>query len=135
MEAGKSQFSYFSFLEVKHKKSTITYECFKKFQLTAMFRGGFVSNGTSMPGVLGSNGSTWIEQRRYSLHTLKDLGFGKSSMEALIAEEVNELCKHLESFGGKPIDVRNEFNIAILNALWTLSTSERLGYEDPKLRK
>ena len=56
-------------------------------------------------------------------------------MEVLIAEEVNELLKHLESFKENPVDVRNEFNIAILNALWTLLTSERLGYQDPKIRR
>ena len=76
-----------------------------------------------------------MEQRRYSLHKLRDLGFGKAGMEVLITDEVNELLKHLESFKENPIDVRNEFNIAILNALWTLLTSERLGYNDPKMRR
>ena len=99
------------------------------------FRGGLVRNGQSAPGVLNSNGETWSEQRRYSLHSLRDLGFGKSGMEVLIADEVNELCKQLESYGGQPTDVRNEFNIAILNALWTILTNERLAYGDPKLKK
>ena len=103
-------------------------------QDVSSFRGGSVQNETSFPGVLVSNGPTWVEQRRYSLHKLRDLGFGKVGMEVLIAEEVSELLKHLESFGENPVDVRNEFNIAILNALWTLLTGERLGYTDPKMR-
>jgi len=42
-------------------------------------------------GVLSSNGQVWLEQRRFSLATLRDLGLGKSGMEALTVDEAR--CK------------------------------------------
>ncbi len=90
-------------------------------------------NFTKFPGVLTSRGQTWQEQRRFSLHALRDLGFGKNNTEELALEETNELCSFLESTQGQPINIRNKFNIAILNSLWRISTSERLSYDDTRL--
>ncbi len=90
-------------------------------------------NPEKFPGVVFSSGRTWQEQRRFSLHALRDLGFGKSGTEELAVEEVGELCAFLESTKSRPIDIRNKFNIAILNSLWRITTSERLKYDDPKL--
>jgi len=39
-------------------------------------------------GVLVSSGSVWAEQRRFSLAALRDLGFGKKTMEDLTIDEV-----------------------------------------------
>ena len=35
-------------------------------------------------GIMFNDGHKWKEQRRFSLKTLKDMGMGKRSMEALI---------------------------------------------------
>ena len=47
------------------------------------------------PGVLRSGGNYWKEQRRFMLRNLKDFGFGKSSMESLIQDEMVKLCYKL----------------------------------------
>ena len=47
-----------------------------------------LATGQDIPGLLISEGRTWVEQRRFSLRTLRDYGFGKSSMEETIKEEV-----------------------------------------------
>ncbi len=93
------------------------------------------ANFDKFPGVLQSRGRLWQEQRRFSLHALRDLGFGKNNTEELAREEADELCQYLESSRGEPIDIRNKFNTAILNVLWRITTSERLHYDDPKLMK
>ncbi len=101
-------------------------------------RGNFVKTGnneTCIGGIILSTGITWVEQRRFALHTLRDLGFGKKTMEDLIAEEVNYFCKHLEKNNGEPINVRHDFNLAVLNSLWTISTNERLDYSDPNMKQ
>ncbi len=100
-------------------------------------RGDLVNNGnneTCIGGIIGSTGMTWVEQRRFALHTLRDLGFGKGTMEDLISEEVGDLCKHLEKSNGEAINIRHDFNLAVLNSLWNISTNERLDYDDPKMK-
>ena len=43
-------------------------------------------------GLLQSSGLEWMEQRRFTMRQLKDMGFGKSSMEDLIIHEIEDLC-------------------------------------------
>ncbi len=109
----------------------------QNFLSAARLRGGVVKNGeeVAIPGIIFSSGYNWMEQRRYALHTLRDLGFGKNNMEVMVGEEVVELCRHFESYGGSAVNIRNDFNIAVLNSLWTVLLSERLEYDDPKLKK
>lgn len=54
-------------------------------------------------------------------------------MESLIAEEVNEFVERLRKDAGKPIATQNRFNIAVLNALWTITSGQRLDHDDPEL--
>ena len=50
------------------------------------------------PGILQTCGKYWREQRRFLLKNLKDFGFGKSSMESAIQDEMAKLCSKLASF-------------------------------------
>ena len=47
------------------------------------------------PGVIGTSGQYWREQRRFLLRNLKDFGFGKASMESIIQDEMAKLCSKL----------------------------------------
>ena len=49
----------------------------------------------SSPGLLQSSGPEWVEQRRFALRQLRDLGFGKSSMEDNILDEIEKLTNLL----------------------------------------
>ena len=80
-------------------------------------------------------GAEWKEQRRFSLRVLKDFGFGKSSMEGLIHDEVVAFNEHLAKDAGKVINLRHRFNISVVNALWTLITGKRLELDDPELTR
>ncbi len=84
------------------------------------------------PGVIASRGQVWQQQRRFALHTLRDLGFGKNGVEDNILDEVKELSQYLESSNGKPINIRNKFNLIILNALWIVVTGERIKPDSPR---
>ncbi len=102
--------------------------------VTRETRGGLVQGGGT-PGVLFSSGRNWVEQRRYTLHTLRNLGFGKNSMEDLVAEEASDLCDFLEGTGGRPVDIRNEFNMSVLNVLWRIFSNEKLPRDDQRLKE
>ncbi len=95
--------------------------------------GPFLENG-DCAGIVGSNGQNWLEQRRFSLHTLRNLGFGKKSMEDIVAEEAEELCDHLAKKEGNPISMRTEFNISVLNVLWRIMSNERLARESSEMQ-
>ena len=54
------------------------------FPLIEYVRGG--ESLGEIPGVFLSNGQTWSEVRRTSLHILRDLGYGKTIIEDIIEE-------------------------------------------------
>ena len=83
--------------------------------------------------IFQSVGDEWQEQRRFSLKSLRDLGFGKSSMETLIHIEVNALNESLQKDVGQPIGLKNRFNISVINALWTLISGNRYELDHPEL--
>ena len=56
----------------------------------------FGSEDGSQRGLLQSSGTEWQEQRRFTLKNLRDMGFGKSSMEDQILDEIDKLCQLLE---------------------------------------
>ena len=97
---------------------------------------GILDNENSdwTPGIVFSRGRTWMEQRRFTLRVLRDFGFGKSSMEDSILDEVDKLCEEISKFNDKELDIGLKMNISILNSLWSILTGERLPLNDPKLQ-
>nr|AIL94128.1 cytochrome P450 CYP3032A1 [Tigriopus japonicus] len=87
-----------------------------------------------IPGIAFSNGSNWVEQRRFTLHSLRDHGFGKTPMEEIIDEQVDRLCQDLEKDGQEYQDVSTKFNIAIISALWKITTGQQLAFDDEKAK-
>ena len=83
--------------------------------------------------VLISEGRTWLDQRRFTLKTLRDFGFGKSSREEIIDEEVELFMEEIQKSKGKRFDFINTFNLPILNALWRVTVGQRFDYDDPRL--
>ena len=66
----------------------------------------------SKPGVVFSNGPTWSGMRRTSLHTLKDFGLGKSILEDIVEEEIDNLLEHIDNhYLNQPIDVTRSLEL------------------------
>ena len=86
-------------------------------------------------GIMFADGSTWQEQRRFSLRQLRDLGFGKVGMEPLIIEEVQKCIQMLAKEAGNVTSLKLKLNVSILNALWHILTGEKLAYDDPKSKE
>ena len=66
-------------------------------------------NSDWVPGIIFSRGKAWTDQRRFTLRVLRDFGFGKSSMEDTIVDEVDKLCELLTESIGKEIDISRTF--------------------------
>ena len=79
-------------------------------------------------GIMFSNGKEWQEQRRFTLKNLRDFGFGKVSMEALILEEVEKCIEMLSKEVNTVTQLSLKLNIAIVNALWKLLTGEKVSH-------
>ena len=95
-------------------------------------RGGLSKGG--IPGVLFSNGKTWLDSRRTSLHVLRDFGFGKNTMEEMIDDELNKLIQYIDDqWLNTPLDVSQFFNISVLSSLWRIISGESLEIHDSKL--
>jgi hypothetical protein len=47
-------------------------------------------------GVVQTDGEKWREQRRFSLHVLRDFGFGRGFMEQKIMDEINRVMCDLD---------------------------------------
>ena len=102
-------------------------------------RPGHMTVGKGMegmsPGVAFSQGNYWKEQRRFLLRNLRDFGFGKSSMEDTLLDEVEKLCNEYSKTQGTPICLDNSMNLSVINSLWVILTGEKLPIMDPKLVK
>ena len=90
-------------------------------------------SGDEMTGVLLSAGYIWHQQRRFTLRTLRDFGFGKQGMEGMIKEEVSQFKQYIESNINEPMDFHQNLMLPILNALWKITVGERFDYDNARL--
>jgi hypothetical protein len=67
---------------------------------------------------------------------LKEFGFGKSTLEALVEEEVLKLCKFLKTEskdGVISVSMMQPLKLVIISILWAILFGEQLGINNPKL--
>ncbi|XP_071527929.1 cytochrome P450 2J4-like [Panulirus ornatus] len=86
-------------------------------------------------GVVGSWGRAWQDQRRFVLHHLRNLGFGKSTYEPIMMQEIMELLEYFAKEEGRPIAMKNTFNRTVVNVLWWMVMGKRYPYHHVKLHK
>ncbi len=104
--------------------------------LMSELRGGSIVTGgiESSGGLVFGRGPSWSEQRRFTLHNLRNLGFGKLHMEDLILEEVTKLNSYLETFKSSAISAKQYINMAVVNSLWHIVAGSKLEYDDERLK-
>ncbi|XP_063231673.1 methyl farnesoate epoxidase-like isoform X2 [Bacillus rossius redtenbacheri] len=84
-------------------------------------------------GIFFSDGKFWTEQRRFTLRHLREFGFGKSSEEAIMLDEISHLIKKLES--SKIVSISNLFNLPVVNVLWKTLAGTRIAHDDDEFNK
>ena len=62
-------------------------------------------------GLILSSGQEWFDQRQFSIRKLRNLGFGKVSMEDALIDEVDKLSDLLKGEQGRPVSLIYKANI------------------------
>lgn len=81
------------------------------------------SSQWSLVGLGLLEGKDWKEMRRFTLRCLRDMGFGKRSMEGMMQEQVQEICSFLR-FTSRTFCFRNfilmmeKFLIRVQEKIW-----------------
>lgn len=84
-------------------------------------------------GLASNQGEIWREQRRFALSTMRDLGMGKSKVEALLLDEVEHL---VAAFRAAPVqDPGMQLSQATANAICALVFARRFDYDDALLKQ
>lgn len=84
-------------------------------------------------GGLGElNGPEWVEQRRYTMQKMKNMGFGRSHWEKLVQTEVQSFLDFISQFNGQPMDIYKTVSASISNNVLSLVWGHRLPLGDPK---
>ncbi|XP_069951370.1 cytochrome P450 2J6-like [Cherax quadricarinatus] len=84
-------------------------------------------------GIIGTNGEVWKNQRRFTLRTLKDLGFGRRSIEPIITSELEELVEYFTQRQGQKLNIALLFNRSVVNVLWAMVIGKRFSHNDTRL--
>ncbi|KAM5148450.1 cytochrome P450 2D15-like [Mantella aurantiaca] len=85
--------------------------------------------------ILIGYGQSWREQRRFTLHTLRNFGMGKKSLEERVAEEAQCLCTAFKSYKGHQFDPHYLIDNAVSNVICSISFGDRFDYDDAKFQK
>ena len=85
-------------------------------------------------GLIFTDGALWQEQRRFTLRHLRDLGFGKTSIEDQMMDEINDLLSDIKSAAQSDpdhvVDFNDIFTVSIINSLWAILCGKRYQRDD-----
>ena len=73
-----------------------------------------------------SRGDNWRRQRRFTLHVLRDFGFGKNIMEEKVNFEIDRLIDYLETKTDRDIDVRPIIQTCVSSVIGNVAFGDSL---------
>ncbi|XP_045589883.1 cytochrome P450 2J6 [Procambarus clarkii] len=86
-------------------------------------------------GIISTSGEVWKNQRRFTLRSLKDLGFGRQSIEPIMRSELEDLLEYFSRRQGQKLDIGLVFNKSIVNVIWALVIGKRFSHTDARLHQ
>ncbi|KAI4896014.1 hypothetical protein NFI96_008908, partial [Prochilodus magdalenae] len=93
----------------------------------------WITNGYGI--VMAPYGHSWRQQRRFALHTLRDFGLGKKSVEERVAEEAHYLVKEMLKQEGKAFYPIHPIMNAVSNIICSIVFGDRFEYDDERFAK
>uniref|UniRef100_A0A4X2M6Y9 Cytochrome P450 family 2 subfamily J member 2 n=1 Tax=Vombatus ursinus TaxID=29139 RepID=A0A4X2M6Y9_VOMUR len=109
------------------KDALVTHsEDFADWPVTPLFEDLFGDKG-----IISTSGHTWLQQRRFGLTTLRNLGMGKKVLEQRLQEEAQHLVERFRRENGKSFDPHVPIVRAAANVICALVFGHRFSRGDP----
>ncbi|XP_007497100.2 vitamin D 25-hydroxylase isoform X1 [Monodelphis domestica] len=90
---------------------------------------------TKMGGLLNSTyGRGWLDHRRLAVNSFRCFGSGQKSFESKIAEEAKCFIDAVDTYQGKPFDLKQLITNAVSNITNVIIFGERFSYEDTEFQ-
>ncbi|KAK5640624.1 hypothetical protein RI129_011435 [Pyrocoelia pectoralis] len=83
----------------------------------------------SGPGITCAEGKLWLEQKRFIVRHLHDIGLGKEIMEEKIRDEIEEIAYAIDEQNGE-IEIGRHVQLAVINLIWFLVAGTRIKKDD-----
>ena len=84
------------------------------------------------------DGDFWQEQRRFTLRHLRDLGFGRTSSENIIEDEIHQLFDEMRTTAASNpdgiVDFKGVFTPSVVNVLWAVLGGLRFHRNNEKFK-
>ncbi|XP_063958165.1 cytochrome P450 2U1-like isoform X1 [Lytechinus pictus] len=94
----------------------------------------FALNVTKISIVVADWGPVWREQRRFTLTSLRNFGFGKENFEGEIQEEIRYMLAAFKEKEGSSFNSDHIVEIAVSNVVCNFNFGRRFEYQDPKFQ-
>jgi hypothetical protein len=89
--------------------------------------------------VVFTDGEFWREQRRFTMRQLREMGFGKTSVEYQMMDEIRDLIDEIRKQGQSNedyiVDFKGIFVVSVVNILWAIVGGERFKRDDVRFKR
>ncbi|XP_055855765.1 probable cytochrome P450 305a1 [Episyrphus balteatus] len=85
-------------------------------------------------GITSTDGPLWNEHRNFAMKQMKNIGYGRTPMEAHIIEEADDLIQYIDQLNENPVWPGSFLATSVINVLWFLTTAQHLKRTDERLK-